>query len=754
MMGRKLFLTTGLILSIAAAAQDKMYIYQSDNITLGAHISKIDSISFDTINETGLFRINDSLYTYPLTKLDSLTFDEDSDTIFINYKDTETSVFNPMAFEGVVVEKEGCDVIIQSTSDQKGIIYSLSGTTGDGTFKLYSDKSYNLILNGVSIKNNDGPAINLQSGKKATITVAGNTVNSLTDGAEYVDPPLNSENEKEDQKAAFFSEGKIVFNGSGVLNIRGIGSDQHGLASDDWIEVNECTINIISATKDGIHAKDGFTQLSGTVSISSSGDGIDADEGYVIIENGEISIQNGTDNKKGIQCDSTMIVYGGIIHIELSGDQSKGLKSGQTMTLRGGNIQINTSGDAVLEAAETGYDPSYCTAIKSNDTIIIEETFIVISSTGIAGKGISSDGPVIMHNGTLDISAYGDGDTYTNTDGEVDSYHSSCLTADKEITITNGTLTLYNSGSGGRGISCDGDLLIGDSDNSPTLSVTTTGAAIPLTETTNRPPGPGPGDTGEADEAKTIKSDGSIFIHNGELTVSSADDGIKSDVEIEIKNAHINIVKSVEGIESPEINVSSSDVSIVASDDGFNSTYGFGGEGDDGSLLNIESGLINVNVSNGDGLDSNGDITITGGTITVHGPQSAPEVGMDYNGSCNMSGGLLIISGTNSNMTQATSSTSEYNCLKATTYTSVAANTLFHIEDADGNDIVTFAPARSYYSIIFSSEKLIDGETYSIYTGGTHNGTSTNGLFTDGVYSEGTFKKSFTISGTISNVSF
>lgn len=145
---------------------------------------------------------------------------------------------------------------------------------------------------------------------------------------------------------------------------------------------------------------------------------------------------------------------------------------------------------------------------------------------------------------------------------------------------------------------------------------------------------------------------------------------------------------------------------------------------------------------------------MTGGTVVVHGPQSSPEVGMDYNGTCNVSGGLLVISGTNSNMTQAPSTTSAQYSVKATTTSSVAAGTLFHIQDASGNDLVTFKPTRSYYSVVFSSASLKSGSTYSIYTGGTSTGTNTNGLYNGGTYSGGTFKKSFTVSSKVTSVTF
>jgi len=260
-------------------------------------------------------------------------------------------------------------------------------------------------------------------------------------------------------------------------------------------------------------------------------------------------------------------------------------------------------------------------------------------------------------------------------------------------------------------------------------------------------------DGGTYSEAKAISCDGAVTINSGTTTIYSADDGIKSTTSVTINSGSVNIAKAVEGIESPAITVNNGTVSIAASDDGLNATKGNGGESNDGSLLTLAGGMVNVNVTGGDGLDSNGSIAITGGTIVVNGPQSAPEVGMDYNGTCNISGGLLIVTGPSSgNMIQATSTTSSQYAVKVTS-SSIGTN-LFNVKDASGNEIFTFKPVRSAYYIVFSSPKLANGSSYSIYSGGSSTGTSTNGLYSGGTYSGGTLKKTFSVSGKVTAVSF
>ncbi|KAF0194904.1 MAG: hypothetical protein FD166_3144 [Bacteroidetes bacterium] len=744
-MRKLLLFTVCLLSSLTLLAQEKMYIHKSDNFTLGALISMTDSVYFSNDGSTTFFRIGDTLAQYPTSDIDSITFGANPNTIYVTYNGSTVSVINPLAFEGVSVTAEGADVTVNSVTDTTNINYSLTGTTPDGMFKIYSEARYNLLLNGVSITNPDGPAINIQSEKKTTVLLTEGTINTFIDGVTYADPAINGNGDPEDQDGAFFSEAHLVFSGTGTLNISGFGSDQHALCSDDEIEIDGGNITVIRAVKDGIHANDGIAISAGTVNVTASGDAIDGDEGFVLISGGSITTNNIEDDVKGITCDSTMVISDGTLNLTVTGDQSKALKSKQAMTLSGGSITIYTSGNAVLEASGSGYDPSYCTAIKSDVTITLSGAVITITSSGLAGKGISSDTDIVMTDGTVNITSSGNGAVYTNTSGVLDAYVATCFSADGNIVLSGGSVTTSSSGTGGKGISVDGSLTIGTTDISPTLQITTTGNRIHIS---------GTGNNATYAEAKAVKSDGAVVINKGTINIASADDGIKSEISITINTATVNITNSVEGIEAPYITINNGDVNARASDDVFNATFGDGGEQDDGSLLTINGGYIVLNTTGGDGLDSNGDILITGGTTIVHGPPSAPEVGMDYNGTCNMNSGFLVISGTNSNMTQAPSNSSTQYSIKAMSNTSLSSSTLFHLQDASANDVLTFQPVRNYYSIVFSSSALLNGASYSIYTGGTCTGTNNNGLYIGGTYSGGTFEKTFTITAKVTNVNF
>ncbi len=703
--------------------------------------SEIDSMYFNSESSIIHIQTGQGNMQFALSAIDSITFSPLTDsTVYITYLHTTVSVINP--FKRIAVDVEHADVTVTSTAATSDIKYVLSGSTDDGSFKLYSDNKVIIELDDLVITNNDGPAINIQTGKKVTIYLADGTSNKLSDGAVYADPPND-----EDQDAAFFSEGQLVFEGAGSLDIYGNGTDQHALASDDYIKITNGSITVHSAVKDGIHAKDGFFLNGGTVNIASSGDGIDGDENIVEITGGTLTIITTTEDQDAIKTDSTIAITGGAIHITVNGDMGKGINAGQGIAISGGVVDIYTSGKAVLEASGSGYEPSYCTAIASDKDVSLSNAVITINTVGAAGRGISINGNLTVNSGTLAITSSGSGAKYTNELGQPDAYHGPCIKADGNIAIVDGAVTIKHSGAAGKGISCDGDIAIGKSGTAPEVNVTTSGKSVTISS------GQGP-NAGDYAEAKAISAEGEITIESGTIAISSADDGIKSGTKLSINGGTITIKESVEGMESPIIHVNAGTIKVTASDDAFNATYGNGGETNDGSDITINGGYVYLNASRGDALDSNGNLTINGGTVLVHGPQSQPEVGVDVNGNYLVNGGYFIAAEPRSNMSQMPDNTSTQNTVICGSNQGISAGTLIHIEDGNGNELATFAPNRSYSNIIFSSSSLKKGETYKVYTGGTSTGTLTDGLYTGGAYSGGTLKKTFTLSSTVQTVTF
>lgn len=717
-------------------ANNTLRIHSQNQIT-EMFVYQIDSIFFDSSGTRAYFKTTSGIKEFNLNKIDSITFSNVVDsTIFITYNGNSATVSNPYSSQGISVQVQGADVVVNSAGGLSDISYVLSGSTTNGCFKIYSDKKFNLKLNNVQITNPDGAAINIQSTKKITVHLLDSTNNILTDGLNYAVPPNN-----EEEDAAFYSEGQLIFTGSGNLVINGIGNDKHGLCSDDYIEILSGNIRINSAKKDGINTNDGFIMRGGNLNITALGDGIDGGTAEVNITNGEITVLTTAQGKDAIKSNSNIRISGGTINLTVQGNSSKGINSNQSIFLTGGNISINTSGNAVLQASGSGFNPSYCTAIKSSFDVNIDSCNIVINTTGQAGRGISADRNILVKSGTISVTSTGHGNTYTNSSGQADAYTGPCINLNGRLTIEGGQITLNHSGRGGKGISSDSKIYIGNSVSSPSINITTTGQSILIS-------------TNNYAEAKAISADSVIHIYNCNINISSADDGIKSKDSLKIFGGTIIINNSYEGLESPFLIINGGDITVNSTNDGLNATMGNDVQFNDGSKLIINDGYIMTSASNGDAIDSNGDLTINGGIIVAHGPQSSPEVGVDVNGPFLINGGFLVVSGTNSTMTKAPTNTSSQRSVLLRTTTQINPGTLFHLQTTTGNYLLTFAPIRRYYSIIFSSSQLTLGTSYQIYVGGSSTGTVRNGLYTGGTYTGGTLRSTFTLNSIVQTVNF
>ncbi len=479
-----------------------------------------------------------------------------------------------------------------------------------------------------------------------------------------------------------------------------------GTLSDGQIIVNTEDQTIVRLILDGVNIN---CSTSAPIYVKNSKKTIivlaDNTENY-LTDGSSYVLENATADEPNaaLYCKSDLTIYGNG-SLTVTGKYNDGIASVDGLIIKSGNVTVTSIDDG----------------IRGKDYLVVKGGNISVNAKGNGLKSDNSEdatkGYISIEAGTLNVTSTGD-----------------AITATTDAIITDGTLVLTSGGGSGKTVSgtLSAKAIKG------IVSVNIKGGTIIVSS---------------ADDA--IHSNGYIIINGGTFTISSADDGIHADALIKINGGNLNITKSYEGIESPYITVNNGNISIVASNDGFNATTGSGGEKNDGSCLYLYGGNIYVNVSAGDGLDSNGNIVMTAGTVVVHGPKSQPEVGADYNGTFSISGGFLIFTGPNSgNMIEATSTSSSQYAVKATSGSTLSASTLFHIQDETGNELVTFQPVRNVYYLVFSSPNLKSGSTYSIYTGGTSTGTNTSGLYSSGTYSGGTFKKSFTISGKITNVSF
>ena len=150
-----------------------------------------------------------------------------------------------------------------------------------------------------------------------------------------------------------------------------------------------------------------------------------------------------------------------------------------------------------------------------------------------------------------------------------------------------------------------------------------------------------------------INAEQLLNVESGTLTIDAADDTIHCDLVLNIgadgtDGSTIDITNCCEGLEGAELNVCSGDITINASDDCLNAAnsdltdYDF--------TMTISGGTIDAYSSAGDGFDSNGDLTITGGTVIVWTANTADNEPLDADGTITVSGGTVLAAGGSSGM--------------------------------------------------------------------------------------------------------
>lgn len=218
----------------------------------------------------------------------------------------------------------------------------------------------------------------------------------------------------------------------------------------------------------------------------------------------------------------------------------------------------------------------------------------------------------------------------------------------------------------------------------------------------------------------TINGKTDIQVSGGDITLSAGDDGIHSDATLTIDGGKILITESCEGLEGADIVINDGEITLKSSDDGINvassedtSQNNFGGPMAVGTgTLTINGGKITVDAS-GDGLDANGSIYINGGDIIVAGPTSGADGALDYDGELKITGGTLLAIGS-SQMAQGISSSSTQYGLMANLTGTYSAGSKIQITSSDGAELITFNTTKNFNSIVFSSNKLQNGQTYSV----------------------------------------
>lgn len=407
--------------------------------------------------------------------------------------------------------------------------------------------------------------------------------------------------------------------------------------------------------------------------------------------------------------------------LTVNANYNNGIVSKDDLKITGGTITVNAVNDG----------------IKGRDSLAVKDGLITVVA-GADGLQSNNDedpekGYVAIEGGELNITAAMDGI----------QAETSLLVSGGTLDITSGGGSVSSSGFGNPG-SRGGGMEGGANQTEESMKglkagvdLTISGGAITISA---------------LDDA--LHSNATLTINGGKIEAASGDDGVHADLDLTINSGTLNITESYEGLESQVITINDGTIHLIASDDGINASSGsgdmnggMGSFGNSNNYVYIHGGYIFMDAA-GDGLDSNGNFEMTGGVVLVNGPTNNGNGPLDYMSSFKISGGFLVAVGS-AGMAQAPSEDSTQYSVMQILDSMQAAGMMIHIETAAGEDVLTFLPTKEYQSVLVSSSKLQNGESYVVNIGGSSTGTPVDGLYTDGDYTPGTQVASFTITSIV-----
>ena len=376
------------------------------------------------------------------------------------FTDKDLTLADPSEAVDIVLTEGGVDIT------EPGV-YRLSGQIADGSIRVapVTEGDVWLLLDGVSVHNEDGAALTSDGCDKLLLTLAEGSVNSLTQGS--------AAPAEEDNDAAIYVRDDLTINGTGALTIESAYLD--GINCRDSLRIVSGEI-AVTAVDDGLVGKDEVTIGGGTIAISAqTGDGIkatndeDADRGFVAIAGGTLTIITGEGSASVSQTASDGWGSRGGWEQEAEEDtpSQKGVKAETTLTISGGTLSIDSVDDA-LHAVDVAISGGEMTLATGDDGVHADNTLTVSGGTitvtrsyeGLEGADVTLSG------GEIDVTASDDGingaggDSATTTDEGTfgasgrfgrDRFASSTGT----VRISGGVISVDASGDG---VDVNGDL--------------------------------------------------------------------------------------------------------------------------------------------------------------------------------------------------------------------------------------------------------------------------------------------------------
>ena len=430
----------------------------------------------------------------------------------------------------------------------------------------------------------------------------------------------------------------------------------------------------------GASYKDGVLNITraGTYIISGSLNGqiiIDAtsvDEVQIVLGNAEIINKNGS-----------------AIYVKQAEKVTLTLADKSVNYVEDGNNYVDSSSDSPDAAIYADDDltingtgslsviGNFKHGIKCSDNLIVTSGTINVTSIN---DGIRGKDSVLILDGNITVDAGGDGLTATNAEDASKGW----------IKVDGG---IFNITASNNGFQAESALNI----NAGEINVT----------------------AGQ----DTYHCNNDILIAGGISTLDAGDDGMHADNILQIASGNVNVVSDYEGIEGSSVYISGGEIAIEAVDDGINAAGGSDSDIASNDRFNMESGNNVISISNGniyvsiignegDGLDSNGNIYLSGGTIVIDGGVSQRDAAIDINkGTFEYSGGTLASVGSTAMLVIPT--TISQPVLTILFDNDQQPDETIAIKDTNGNTILSFTPKKTYPVAMLSNPKLKVGETYT-----------------------------------------
>ena len=741
MTKRFLLATLIAMAGVLAQAQQTMWVH-TGHVHWAYNTESVGTMPYSSAN---LLTVLEKGFT--LADVDSVTVASETfadDNVLVKYNNYVADVYVAGNIANhITAQVTGAHVaVMQDTEVATEYIYTLQGTSPNGSFYHSGAYKMTLALNGVNLTNPDSAAINIQNSKRIAVQLVDGTANTLTDGANNT------------KKAAFLVKGHAEFAKGGSLTITG--NKKHALACNEYMEVKKTvgTITIVSSVADAINVAQYFQMNGGTINIQSCGDdGIQVDaedtadpelDGHVLIKDGTLTINGSAAGTKCIKAEGNIDIQGGtlilkhtgipvwdtdkskikeatgigsdrnltingaeaIVNITMTGNGARGMKCDSTLTATAGTIDLNCSGQPWAYGTT---DTTNVKCAKADYAFILNGANFKCTTTKDEAEGIHSEGTVLISDGVLTLNTYDHG---IKSDGNMD--------------ITGGTINFTVTGAASKAIKPEGNLHI----TGGTITGTVSGGGETYTDKTvsgaacikgkaNCVIDGGTFDlkaTGQG--GKGMNFNGTLTINDGNIKVtttgsrygssssgggvnpwnpwggddsssdtSSSPKGIRAEGNITINGGTFTISctggEGAEGIESKSvITVNNGYIEATTYDDAMNAS----------SDLYIKGGYVYAVATNNDAIDANGNMYLSGGFIFCAGSEEGADANTEAQKKLYIQPGVTLMAYGRSMGALENNASISQTCYKVTTY---SAGTRYALYNSGNVAFAVTAPSIS-----------------------------------------------------------